>query len=511
MNITTDPATAQTMYNGEFKIIVPAADLPLVVGFCRLSSSIALYACERGNHRRFELYRAGAQRGTARVPVTEPPTFCLALLALSSAGKKQLELLRDLWAAGAEGFLPNPTLVDVEAGPDAATQVYELLLNAIGGLYGASAARLLALQRQYTAFRIVHDQLQSAFDTVEQFLTRSQLTPLWLAFACEPSENTVAPRGADRPFRVTQLLPIASQGLAALELHTTAAGPAAEGRLVVSIVTCDDDRTLGEWGIPYSAVPDGWIFLDLPEIDIAPRQSVSLTVIWETRSGAPPKLSLTSLQPVPESCVRIAASEDRDSNRSLALRLHIGLPGSRRVAHPFHIGVRRQPETGRRGQRLASSVLSRFAELDPKPGHGPRVRLIDETAALELRPVNGTMTVAKLPAALPAKARRLTATIKTADAEGPLVEYALLALAPRAGYRQVLTEGRLNGHQGGFSGWLAIHPDFTTQIHVTLAQPATRPLDLYLATRLADGQAAEAAQARRLEFVVDGLDEVAAR
>jgi hypothetical protein len=434
------------------------------------------------------------------------------LLALSSAGKKQLELLRDLWAAGAEGFLPNPTLVDVEAGPDAATtQVYELLLNAIGGLYGASAARLLALQRQYTAFRIVHDQLQSAFDTVEQFLTRSQLTPLWLAFACEPSENTVAPRGADRPFRVTQLLPIASQGLAALELHTTAAGPAAEGRLVVSIVTCDDDRTLGEWGIPYSAVPDGWIFLDLPEIDIAPRQSVLLTVTWETRSGAPPKLSLTSLQPVPESCVRIAASEDRDSNRSLALRLHIGLPGSRRVAHPFHIGVRRQPETGRRGQRLASSVLSRFAELDPKPGHGPRVRLIDETAALELRPVNGTMTVAKLPAALPAKARRLTATIKTADAEGPLVEYALLALAPRAGYRQVLTEGRLNGHQGGFSGWLAIHPDFTTQIHVTLAQPATRPLDLYLATRLADGQAAEAAQARWLEFVVDGLDEVAAR
>jgi hypothetical protein len=82
---------------------------------------------------------------------------------------------------------------------------------------------------------------------------------------------------------VTQLLPIASQGLAALELHTSAAGPAAEGRLVVSIVTCDDDRTLGEWGIPYSAVPDGWIFLDLPEIDIAPRQSVSLTVTWETR------------------------------------------------------------------------------------------------------------------------------------------------------------------------------------------------------------------------------------
>src|SRR6516164_7349033 len=231
-------------------------------------------------------------------------------------------------------------------------------------------------------------------------------------------------------------------------------------------------------GIPYSAVPDGWIFLDLPEIDIAPRQSVSLTVIWETRSGAPPKLSLTSLQPVPESRVRIAAREDVNSDRSLALRLHIGLPGSRRVAHPFHIGIRRQPQTGHLGQRLASSVLRRFAELDPEPGREPRVRLIDETAALELRPASGSMTVAKLPAALPAKARRLTATIKTEDAQGPLVEYALLALAPRAGYRQVLTEGRLNGHQGGFSGWLPIHPDFATQVNVTRPQPLTRPLDL---------------------------------
>jgi hypothetical protein len=509
MNITTDPATAKTIYNGEFKVIVPADDLPLVIGFCRLSSSIALYACERGSHGRIELYRSGIERGTARVPVLEPPTFCLALLALSAAGKKQLEALRDLWAAGADGFLPNPIFVDVAAGPDAATtQVYELLFDAIGGLYGASAARLLAMQRQYTAFRIVHDQLQNAFDTVEQFLTRSQVTPIWLAFACEPTENTLGPSEWDRPFRVTQLLPIASQGLASVELHTTSAGPAAEGRLVVSILTCEDDRILGEWGIPYSAVPDGWIFLDLPEIDIAPRQSVSLSIAWETLSGAPPKLSLTSLQPVPESRVRIAGGDD--VGRSLALRLHIGLPGSRRVAHPFHIGVRRQPETRRLGRRLAPSVLRHFAELNPAPGDEPRVRLIDETAALELRPVNGGMTVAKLSAALPANARRLTATIKTENPDGPLVEYALLALAPRAAYKPVLTKGQLNGHQGGFSGWLPIHPDFATQIHVSLAQPATTPLDLYLATRLAEGQAAEGAQARWLEFVVDGFDEAAA-
>jgi hypothetical protein len=243
------------------------------------------------------------------------------------------------------------------------------------------------------------------------------------------------------------------------------------------------------------------MFLDLPEIDIAPRQSVLLTAVWNTQSGKPPQLSLTSLQPVPEARVSFPASEA--SRRSLVLRLHIGLPGSRRTMHPYHIGVRQQPRVSPLGGRLAQSALRGCAELDPEPGGEPRVTLLDDSAAIEVRPVNGRMTVAKLPGALPAGARRLTATIKTEDPDGPLVEYALLALGARGGYKHVLTRGRFNGGHGGFSGWQAVHPDFTTQIHLALAEPATGPLDLYLATRLAKGQSVAAAQARWLEFVVD--------
>jgi hypothetical protein len=255
-------------------------------------------------------------------------------------------------------------------------------------------------------------------------------------------------------------------------------------------------------------VPDGWMFLDLPEIDITPRQSVLLTATWNTQSGAPPKLSLTDLQPVPESRAHIRG--EASSDRSLALRLHIGLPGSRRVAHPYHIGVRQRPDIARLGRRLAPSVLHRFAELNLAPGRDPRVKLIDDSAAIEVRPVNGSTTIAKLPGAFPAKARGLTATIRTDEPSGPLVEYALLALPPRSGYRQILDKGELNGHRGGFSGWIAVHPDFTTQIHLKLADPQEKPLDLYLATRLADGQAAHSAPARWLDFVVDAFEETAA-
>jgi hypothetical protein len=366
----------------------------------------------------------------------------------------------------------------------------------------------LALRRQYSAFRIVHDQLQNAFDTVENFLARAHLPPTWLAFACEPSEAAVGPQTAGEPLQVTQLLPVPSQGLAAIELHAVAADADASGSLAVAITTREDERILGEWSIPYVAVPDGWMFLDLPEIDIAPRQSVSLTALWNTQSGIPPRLSLTALQPVPEARVSIAGSDE--NGRSLALRLHIGLPGSRRVVHPYHIGVRHQPHISRLGRHLAPSALRGFAELDPVPGREPLVTLIEEQAAVEVRPANGGMTVAKLTGALPAGARRLTATIKTEDPDGPLVEYALLALGPSGGYRQVLTRGRLNRGPGGFSGWLAVHPDFATQIHLSLSEPAKNPLDLYLATRLAKGQTAIGAQARWLDFFVHASDQAAA-
>ena len=505
-SVITDPLSSTAVYDGELKVIFAGVDFPAIDGLCRLPASVARFVCSRERDGHFALFKAGGKHGSVRIPLHHPPTFCLALLATSLTGKSELEALRATWSGAEGGFLPDPILIDPADGGNAASlAAHRPLLDAAVKTAASSAARLLLLQRQYTAFRIIHDQLQGAFDTVENFLARANLPSTWLAFACEPTETSIGPQSTKKPFCVTQLLPLPSQGLAALELHAVAAAPNAQGLFTISLRTCEDDRTLGSWQIPYDAVPDGWMFFDLPEIDIAPRQSVSLTAIWDTRSGRAPKLSLTHLQPVPEN--RVRAAEDEESQRSLALRLHVGLPGSRRVAHPFEFGVLSQPHVSRLGRRLAPSVLRRFAEVDAAPDGKPLVSFLEEEAALEVRPVNGTATIAKLPGALPAQARRLTATIKTEDPTGPLVEYALLALDPNDSHEPIFNRTATDGELGGFSGWLPIHPDFTTQIHVNLVEPAIKPLDLYLATRIARGQAAESAPARWLEFIVDAFHE----
>jgi hypothetical protein len=505
-SVITDPAASAAIYNGELKVIFASADFPAIDGICRLPASIARFVCGQDRDGRLELFKAGAKRGLPRIPVNHPPTFCLALFAASPAGEAELQRLRAAWSGTGGGFLPEPISVDVAGGADiAALVVHRALLDAVVETAAASASRLLLLQRQYTAFRIVHDQLQSAFDTVENFLARANLPATWLAFACEPTEICIGPQRAKEPFRVTQLLPLPSQGLAALELHAVAAAPNARGALTLGLVTCEDDRPLGNWQIPYDTVPDGWVFLDLPEIDIAPRQSVMLTATWESRSGRPPKLSLTHLQPVPESCVRIAGGGA--SERSLALRLHIGLPGSRRVTHPHQIGVRSQPHISRLGRRLAPGVLRRFTEVGAAPNGKALVSFLEEEGAIEVRPVNGNVTLAKLPGALPAQTRRLTATVKTDDPAAPLVEYALFALDPSNPHEPILEVAETDGEFNAFSGWMPIYPDFTAQIHLNLPEPAFRPLDLYLATRIAKGEAAQTAPARWLEFVVDAFHE----
>ena len=52
---------------------------------------------------------------------------------------------------------------------------------------------------------------------------------------------------------------------------------------------------------------------------------------------------------------------------------------------------------------------------------------------------------------------------------------------------------------------MPIYPAFTSQIHLRVSEPTDQPLDLYLATRLVQGQTVDFAVAKWLEFIVDAF------
>jgi hypothetical protein len=173
--------------------------------------------------------------------------------------------------------------------------------------------------------------------------------------------------------------------MSAIEIHIADAEAAARGTLFARVTTQEDGRLLGAWQLPYEGLGRGWYCLDLPEIDIGARQSALLWLLWLSRSGTPPRLSLSAVQPVPES--RVQTIPTGDSDRSLALRLYVGLPGTRRVASPLQI--RSQTSAPGRsvqdGIHLAPSVLHGFVELRASTKGEPLASLNGEKDALELR------------------------------------------------------------------------------------------------------------------------------
>ncbi len=74
--------------------------------------------------------------------------------------------------------------------------------------------RLTTLQRQYLNFRKLHEEMQNAFSTVEDYLSQAKLPPIQLAFDTHITDKIVEPSKISNLNSLTlkQLLPLSSRG-----------------------------------------------------------------------------------------------------------------------------------------------------------------------------------------------------------------------------------------------------------------------------------------------------------
>lgn len=340
-------------------------------------------------------------------------------------------------------------------------------------------ARLAAEHtRHLAALRAAYDTLAAARAEMDRFLGDTGLARLVCIFStAEPDYETQIEVAPDAMFR--QLLPVASSGLAALDL-ACAAAPHATAPLRVRLDLVEEDRTLAEWRVPPPAA-DGWIRLGLPTAYAGLNRTLSLSV----EAGAPDvpclHLALSGYQPLVAAQLKDATSGESIAPHSLAMRIFAALPGTSPPHGPDTILPRDetpppiQPYALRAVPRGALDEASLTADRHDPPSRTPGLLQLPEAEAIAIRPG----ATVRLPDLCPPGSR------------GVIVTLALQASAPTsitvdlwAGESRDETSPSARAH---------LHDGAAQDLSVLLAEPAAAACPIHVTATDSGGGTVEAA------------------
>jgi tetratricopeptide (TPR) repeat protein len=475
----TDKRYLQDFYSSSPKLLIAQRDR---TKFAFLESNPELTCYE---YRRDEsvIIPLGTEI-TELVEVQWSPGFFLGFMT-ATADKQELAPLIDWWQQTPTNTLPPQLAISAELPPDAfGAEFWQLMFVRITQTNREIAQRISTLQQQYLELRTLHEDTQNAFAAVEDYLNQAKLPPLQLAFEHLPEKDAPAIflQSQTQAKTITQLLPISSRSLAAIELHFEKINAQARGNLKIELKTPENQASLAKWLIPYQQISGGWLPLDLPNIDLSYPKEVVLSISPQTELGPPPSLSAGKIQPIPEA--RVQAGESK-LDRSLALRLWQGLPGTRRFLSPYRVSAVEEELEPISAGYLGARTLSRITEITPNltTEDFPHIAWREEGEKILTHPrEGGKATVAMLPFSFPPQGTKITATVITENAEASEIEYAL-----------VLSDGEIDpttfikgdfSQSIAYSGWISIEPNLQRQIHLNLEQPVDRHYHIILATRL---------------------------
>ena len=431
----------------------------------------------------------GKQVDEQLVEMELTPTFCLGFLVTSASEQNVFEPLIEWWRKKCS---PEdlPAYLKVNSGADMTqfpANFWQLMFQRSIGQTEATAQRISLLQKQYLELRTLHENTQNAFAVVEDYLSQAKLPSLQLAFEYPPEQEYIALKSESTTFTVKQLLPISSRTIAAVELHIADIHPKAQGTLVIKLKALDDDRFLANWAVPYSHLSPGWLKLDVPQIDLGYQKEVELLIEGITRISPSPSLSLGKVQLILEARVQL---NEMSQERSLALRLWKGLPGTRRAISPYttftsfsasSCSIPNDLKLGYLGQITMSGVV----EITPNLPQDDflHIEVIEEGRKILTHPrYGGEATIAMLPFCLPPKVNQLVATVATEHPEAGVIEYALAVIEEGIDPLTCFEPKNLTPAKAS-SGWIAVEPNNQRQISLSIA-PVEQHRHIVMAAKL---------------------------
>ncbi len=509
MQLFTNKYDFKQLYSSSSKLIISARDENTFLKVLNISDQIDIY--------KFRFDRQ-TSKGTITLLQNElnnklnndlnlvemqlAPNFCLGLPVFSEAAKKELTKLICWWsekslAESIPKFIEFPQEQEAcQLKAEFWRQMYATSVQQTQAI----AQRIGTLQKQYLGLRTLHENMQNAFATVEDYLTQAKLPPIQLVFDAQVTNRLIEPSTVtnSNSLILKQLLPISSRGLAIIELHVGKKYANASGYLKIDLKACEDITSLAAWQISYPQLSDGWLSLDLPSIDLGRKRDVELIIEWHTELGPAPALSLSKLQLIPEAR---AYTDNLALEQSLALRIWHGLPGTRKVTSPYlmqTINGQKQlpiPQLGYLGQGAMAKVIEVTPNL-PEEDFA-HIQVLDRGAKILTHPrADGTPTVAMLRFCFPPTANQLTASIVTEHESAGIIEYAMAIVEPETEPINYLTDESALA----FSDWIAVEANTPQQITLNMDSPAREHCHIVIATKLAQGSPSDYAWSHWLNF-----------
>lgn len=527
MQLVVSQKDLQCLYSSEPKVIIAASDKDIFsetldiardfniyqYKFEQLSNQGVISLLEGGQNSNLNNLNHNLNTDLKFIEMPLAPNFCLGLLVFTDMGKAELGRLINWWTANGNNY-SIPNFIELDQQQEAAKiqsefwhQAYQIQERETTAI----AQRIASLQKQYLGLRTLHENMQNAFATVEEYLSLAKLPTLQLAFENQPDQKQVEPGNAQsKKLSVKQLLPVSSRGIGIIELFITSNDSDAQGNLVVKLKICEDNTHFALWQITYDQLSPGWLSLDLPSIDVGRKRDVELIVEWNTYSSVGPCIALGKIQPIPE--LR-AYGNETSMPCSLAFRVWQGLPGTRRVTSP-HLEHNNQPREIKLGY-LGQGIMAGVQEVTANPEESfAHVQVIDHGAKIMTHPrIDGNATIAILPFSFSSQANYLIATVITEHEKAEVMEYALAVISPdtKLDYLDCLDYLPKNTLEGkstlAYSGWIKVEPNIPRQISVFLehlpSENCPENCHIVIAARLAPDSKPDCAWCRWLNFKLD--------
>ena len=489
MTLSIDRRLMDAAYGPRLKVIVASADAQqLARAFTHdlldaAGIELIQYEATLNENGTARLSRPGESAGES-VELTSPPSGHCLLASISAQGRSELASLQTWW--NENGPNGTPDLVAFDPASSAQTEWPLRLMRHLVEVVQADARRCaereVSLNGQLYELRQEYDQARGATQAMQDHLARVSLAPCNLAYAYSPAAEVHQFKSNGET--LVQRLPVRAEGLAGFDFFISpgrnAAG--ANEHFLVTLKARECDAPLGTWMIHGHQLAGSWARCAFPIALTSPFHQIELHVKWVGASRNCPGVALSAIHPWDELRATVDGSP---LGGALAHVVWCAVPGVKTGVSSAPFRKQSDDET-LFTHTLGRDTLSRAIPTTSTTAH--YLDLLLHQGGFRLHPLDGIVAAAVIPDACLPGAQAVTAVAQiNHPAAKYKVEYAM-ALTHSASNCRAFPQDARASEVMAMSGWQSVPPDGAPHVvSLTLPKENAHPLDLHVATRMAEG------------------------